>query len=177
MDAATASIDQGIGSIAASGSKSVIPTKSTTYTLTAGNKDGTVTSKADVTVKEVAVIILDGDPIKGMASFDCPMFTGYVKNIGTATGWNCGIDFRAYSDPDRKTIIDTAYGFPANLGDIDPGQRAFYEAIFFNLTSWDQVKSFDYKITWLNRNLLEGQQLGITQGWWSIKYPTMWMPL
>jgi hypothetical protein len=65
------------------------------------------------------------------------MLTGYVRNTGPVTGYNCGIDFRAYSDASRTTIIDTAHGFPPDLGDIGSGQRAYYEAIFFNLTSWN----------------------------------------
>jgi hypothetical protein len=154
IDAATASIDQGIGSVGSSGERTVTPTENTTYTLTAGNSDGTVTKTASVTVKEVAVIVLDGTPKKTMTSYDCPMLTGYVRNNGTVTGYNCGIEFRAYSDSNYTTIIDTAHGFPADLGDIGPGQRAYYEAVFFNLKSWDQVKSMDYKITWLNRNSL-----------------------
>jgi hypothetical protein len=88
-NASSASIDQGIGSVAASGSLDVKPTASVTYTLTVRNNDGTATAKADVTVKEVAVLVLDGDPSKGMKSYGCPYFYGYVKNIGTVTGYNC----------------------------------------------------------------------------------------
>jgi len=165
LNAATASIDQGIGSVGAEGERTVSPTTTTTYALTVGNLDGTVKETAIITVKEIAVIILDGNPKKSMTSYNCPQFTGYVKNVGTVTGYNCGIDFRAYSDPNRTTIIDTASGFPADLGEIGPGQRAYYEAVFFNLTAWNQVKSWDYKITWLNINLLGIKEIGITEGW------------
>ena len=163
--AATASIDHGIGSVSASGSQNVEPTETTTYTFTVGNPDGTVTATATVTVKEIAVLVLDGSPKKKMTTFDCPYFDGYVKNIGQVTGYNCMIEFHAYSDTERHTIIDTASGFPANLGNIAPGQRAHFEAIFFDLTSWDQIKSWDYEITWLNLNAREELRYGLTEGW------------
>lgn len=86
-----------------------------------------------------------------MTSYECPQFSGYVKNIGNATGYNCMIEIQACSDPNKITIIDTAKGFPADLGDIAPGQRAYFDAVFFNLTSLDQIASYTYKITWLDR--------------------------
>ena len=47
------SIDNGIGTVAASGSTTVSPTTTTTYTLTATGSGGTVTATATVTVKEL----------------------------------------------------------------------------------------------------------------------------
>jgi len=164
-NATTVSIDQGIGFVSTSGDWSVSPTTTTTYTLTAGNKDGTVNKSTAVTVKEVAVLVLDGEPVKRMTSYGCPQFTGYVKNTGPVTAYNAMIQFRAYSDVNRTTIIDTASGFPADLGDIGSGQRAYFEATFFKLNSWDQIKSWDYQITWLNKNMPPGMQRGITVGW------------
>jgi hypothetical protein len=165
LTAATAIIDHGVGSVSASGNMDVKPTQTTTYTLTVGNPDGTVTAQATVTVKEIAVLVLDGTPKKKMTSYGCPYFEGYVKNIGQVTGYNSMIEFHAYSDTHRITIIDTASGFPSNLGNITPGQRAKFEAIFFNLTSWDQVKSWDYTITWLNINARPELRNGVTEGW------------
>jgi len=98
-----------------------------------------------------AKIVLDGDFTKSMTSYDRPQFSGYVKNTGNATGYNCMIEIHAYSDSNKITIIDTAKGFPADLGDIGAGQRAYFEAVFFNLTSLDQIISDDYKISWLDR--------------------------
>jgi Domain of unknown function (DUF4082)/PASTA domain len=48
--ATTVAIDQGIGTVAASGTRSVSPTATTTYTLTATNAAGSVTATASVTV-------------------------------------------------------------------------------------------------------------------------------
>lgn len=165
LNAATAVIDQGIGSVSASGNMDVHPTQTTTYTFTVGNPDGTVTATATVTVKEIAVLVLDGTPAKKMTSYGCPYFGGYVKNVGLVTGYNCKIEIHAYSDTTRTTIIDTASGFPSNLGNIAPGQRAYFEAIFFNLTSWDQIKSWDYIITWLNINARPELRNGMAEGW------------
>ena len=98
-----------------------------------------------------ANMVLDGDFTKSMTSYDCPRFSGYIKNIGNGVGYNCMIEIRAFSDTGKNTIIDTANGFPGNLGNIDPGQRAFFEAIFFDLDSLDQIVAYDYEITWLDR--------------------------
>lgn len=165
INAATATIDNGVGSVSASGSKTVSPTTTTTYALTLTNPDGTTTASTTVTVKEVAVIVLDGKPSKKMTSYDRPYFSGYVRNDGAVTGYNVMIVFHAYSDSNKHTIIDTASGFPANLGNIGAGQRAYYEAVFFNLTNWNQIKSWDYVITWLNLNVGPELQNGIITGW------------
>jgi hypothetical protein len=52
--AASVSINQGIGSVAASGSRVVTPAATTTYTLTATNAGGTTTATAVVTVQGAA---------------------------------------------------------------------------------------------------------------------------
>lgn len=98
-----------------------------------------------------ATIVLDGDFTKSMTDYNRPQFSGYVKNTGNATGYNCMIEIKAYPNTDKITIIDTANGFPANLGDIGVGQRAYFEAVFFNLTALNQIVAYDYKITWLDR--------------------------
>ena len=49
-NATTVSINQGIGTVAASGTRSVSPTATTTYTVTATNATGSVTDPATVTV-------------------------------------------------------------------------------------------------------------------------------
>ena len=49
-NATTVTINQGIGTVAASGTRSVAPTATTTYTLTATNAAGSVTATATVTV-------------------------------------------------------------------------------------------------------------------------------
>jgi hypothetical protein len=80
-----------------------------------------------------------------MTSYDRPQFEGYVKNTGNNTGYNCIVEIKCYSDPNKITIIDTANGFPSDLGDINPGQRAYFDAVAFNCTSHNQIKSYDVK--------------------------------
>jgi OOP family OmpA-OmpF porin len=50
-NATSSSIDQGVGSVDASGTRQVCPSSTTTYTLTANGAGGTRTSSATVTVK------------------------------------------------------------------------------------------------------------------------------
>lgn len=56
-NATSVSIDQGIGTVAASGTQSVSPTQSTTYTLTAIGNGQTVTGTATVTVTPLTGIL------------------------------------------------------------------------------------------------------------------------
>jgi hypothetical protein len=98
-----------------------------------------------------ANIVLDGDLSRTMTSYGCPQFEGYVKNTGNNTAYNCMVEIKCYSDTNKVTIIDTANGFPSDLGDINPVQRAYFDAVAFKCTSHNQIKSYDVKITWLDR--------------------------
>ena len=98
-----------------------------------------------------ANLVLDGDLVKVMTSYDSPEFDGYVKNIGDNTAYNCMVAITCFSDTGKTTIIDTANGFPANGGDIPVGTRAFFDAVAFNCTSHDQIQATTVKITWLDR--------------------------
>jgi len=86
-----------------------------------------------------------------MTDYGCPQFEGYVKNIGNNTGYNCMVEIACFSDTAKTTIIDTAKGFPADLGDIAPGIRAYFEAVAFDCKSHNQIKGTTVKITWLDR--------------------------
>jgi len=99
----------------------------------------------------VAKIVLAETMVRTYTSYNCPVFTGYVKNTGDATGYNVKVAITCFSDDQKKTIIDVANGFPANLGDIGPGQRAYFEAVVFGCDSWDDIKGWTVKITWLDR--------------------------
>jgi len=98
-----------------------------------------------------AVIVLDGPLFRTYTSYGTPQFTGYVKNTGTGTGYNCMVDIACYSDSNKITIIDNAKGFPADLGDIGVGQRAFFKAVAFECSSHSQILSYSVDITWLNK--------------------------
>ena len=118
--------------------------------LIACEKDKPFESPFSPQVK-VAYIALDGMLSRTYTSYDTPQFEGYVKNTGTGTGYNCMVDITCYSDPNKTTIIDNAHGFPADLGDIAPGQRAYFDAIAFDCTSHSQIQSYSVKITWLDK--------------------------
>ena len=106
----------------------------------------------EAVAKPEANIVLDGALNGGYMGYDMWGFTGYVKNIGNGTGYNCMVDITCYSDASKTTIIDNAHGFPADLGDIAPGIRAYFEAIAFNATSMADITYTSVKITWLNRD-------------------------
>ena len=155
----TITIDQGVGSVGPSGSVSVGPTVSITYRLTASNTFGVKTASCSIAVNAVANMILVSDISRTMTSYGCPVFLGYVQNIGTATGYNCMVTITCYSDAAKTTIIDTAHGFPANLGDIPPGVMAYFDAVAFNCTSHDQIPAYAVKIEWLTRDAAINQRL------------------
>jgi len=98
-----------------------------------------------------AAIVLDGSLSRTYTSYGTPQFTGYVKNTGTGTGYNCMVDIACYSDTNKVTIIDNAHGFPADLGDIGVGQRARFEAVAFECSSHSQILSYSVDITWLDK--------------------------
>ncbi len=102
-------------------------------------------------VVKAANIVLDSDLTMSMTTYGRPQFTGFVKNVGNGTGYNCMIEITCYSDAAMTTIIDVADGFPANLGDIPVGVRAAFEAVAFELNSLAQIVATTAKITWLNR--------------------------
>lgn len=113
-------------------------------------------SPADPKIEEVikprlkANIVLDGELVRGYSYWGLG-FTGYVKNIGNGTGYNCMVEIQCFSDSSETTIIDTAKGFPADLGDIKPDQRARFEAIAFEAKVMENIRYRSIKITWLDR--------------------------
>lgn len=109
-------------------------------------------SSCDALAEKVAMLILDGGWTTSLTSYGSPQFVGYVKNTGNGTAYNASIEITCYSDTAKTTIIDTATGFPANLGDIPPGARAYFEAISFNTNSHEDIKATDYTIDWLDRD-------------------------
>jgi len=147
--ATSVTIDQGIGAVGASGSRDVSPEETKTYHLTAINNDGQTNSSCTITVNARAIFVLDGNLKKNYTSYGSPRFEGYVKNVGNATGYNVMVEITCYSDENKTTIIDSAKGFPADLGNIGPGKRAYFDAIAFDCNSHSEIKAIDIEITWL----------------------------
>jgi len=149
-NATSVEIDQGIGPVPSSGSKEINPEETTTYTLTAKNSDNQITKTCQVEVEARAIMVLDGDLQKTYTFSGTPRFEGYVKNIGNMTGHMVIVAISCYSDARKTTIIDVAYAFPSNLGDIRPGQRVYFEAIASDVNSHDDIKAIDVKIDWVD---------------------------
>jgi hypothetical protein len=148
-DATRCVITPMIGDVPTSGSKSVILTTvgATTFTLTAENTDGAVTATRTVTATAAANFVLVGYS-KDMTSYHCPVINGTVRNDGNATGYNVMISWSAYNA--ANTIIDTASGFPADLGNIPVGVSAVFDAVFFKLTAWSQISKLTWTMDWLD---------------------------
>jgi hypothetical protein len=64
-DATSVTIDNGVGTVALSGSTTVSPTTTTTYTLTATNSAGSVTATTTVTVSSLLTITYNGNGSTG----------------------------------------------------------------------------------------------------------------
>ena len=99
----------------------------------------------DTPTREASFILVSST--QGYTSYGCCEITGTVKNVGQATGYNVMIEFQAYNA--NNTIIDTASGFPADLGNIPVGVSATFDAVFFELYNWNVIAKTTYEITWL----------------------------
>ena len=157
-------VDQGIGNVSTSanvlisGTIDVSPEETTTHTLTAVGSSGTVTASCTVEVTARAIFELTADAC-GYTTYGCCNIIGTVKNVGNATGYNVMIEFQAYNA--NGVIIDTAHGFPANLGNIPVGVSATFEAVFFDTYNWSLIPAFSYEITWLTAQGVRLTQTGI----------------
>lgn len=109
-------------------------------------------SSCDWFAAKVAELVLDGNWQRTYTSYRSPQFEGYVKNIGNRTAHNASIDITCYSDVGKTTIIATVTGYPADLGDIPPDARAYFDAVCFTVSSHDDIKATDYTIDWLDRD-------------------------
>lgn len=154
----TVTIDQGIGTVSATGTTEVSPEETTTYILTAKNNDGQRTASCTVEVTARAIFELTSYSY-GYASYGCCEITGTVKNVGNAIGYNVMIEFQAYNASD--IIIDTANGFPASLGNIPIGVSAAFDAVFFEVYDWAIITKTTYEITWLSAQGVRLTQIGI----------------
>jgi len=109
-NATSVTIDQGIGSVAASGSLSVAPAGSTTYTLTASNSAGTVTKAATITVASTGGSVTtqigsSADDVNEINStLTSNATTVWLGNGGSATTSYTGLRFASVAIPAGATI-------------------------------------------------------------------------
>jgi len=153
-DATTVTIDNGVGTVALSGSTTVSPTTTTTYTLTATNTAGSVTATTTVTVSSLLTITYDGNgntagtvpvdlssPYEYGATVTVLGNTGELTRIndgGTSyyfTGWNSKADGSGSDQAEGSAfiigvsnVILYAQWIPYALRDIGPaGGYIFYD--------------------------------------------------
>lgn len=129
-------------------------TSKTTYYLRAYaiNKVGTAYGK-EITFKTLAkpAHFIVTSQSNFVTDYNRPAILVTIKNDGESTGYNVGVDINALQG---STIIDKGTAFPADLGDILPGQSAQDDAVFFKLTP-SQVAGLTFStpvITWLTKN-------------------------
>jgi uncharacterized repeat protein (TIGR02543 family) len=153
-DATSVTIDNGVGTVALSGSTTVSPVTTTTYTLTATNTAGSVTATTTVTVSSELTITYNGNgntagtipvdlssPYQSGATVTVLGNTGDLIRIndgGTSyrfTGWNTKADGSGSDQAEGSTfimgasnIILYAHWTPYVLRDIGPaGGYIFYD--------------------------------------------------
>jgi hypothetical protein len=113
IEGASAYIDQGIGSVAQSGKKTVIPAATTKYTLVAKNNKGETKVEATVTVAAAAAAA------NWTGTWQCGQYKMYLTQTGSqVTGWydNQNGDIEGYAA--GGTIVGTWYDAQAGSRDI-----------------------------------------------------------
>ena len=128
--AATATIDQGVGNVALTGTRVVSPGATTTYTLTASNEVGSVTAVAQVIVSAGAQPSVAGLPVISLfsanpwsiASGESTMLSWNVSNTSTVT-------------------IEPGVGAVASAGNISvsPAATTSYTLTATNASGWSSV--------------------------------------
>ena len=92
-----------------------------------------------------------GEITTGMKSYGSPYYAGTVQNTGDGTAYNASIEFTIYEDEAHTKILGTAWDALADLTDIKPGQSTDFEAVARSLTTTDQLKYYNVKITYLTK--------------------------
>jgi len=162
-NATSVMIDQGIGNVDKTGNVEVSPEETTTYTLTAINSDGQKTASCKVEVDARAIFELTSYEHSYTPDYLCCRIIGTVQNVGNATGYNVMIEFQAYVS---DVIVDTALGFPADLGSIPVGASALFDAVFYDFCGelvWDAISKVTYEITWLTAQGMSMTQIGVVR--------------
>ena len=101
-------------------------------------------------LEDADIIVQEDTLVQDRKSYKSCYLAGFVYNAGYYTAWNVKVTFTAYGEGD--VILDTASGFPADLGDIPAGVSAKFEAIFFDITKWSTIKKYTWKTEWLTRS-------------------------
>lgn len=120
--ARTVSIDNGIGQVAATGSRMLYPAASATYTLAASNDGGSVTATASVTVQESAVV---GNPVIDFTA-------NHLGGTSWRLNWNVLYATQVIIEPDIGPVNPTGNTIVA----VPSGQRKTYRLTATNNWGW-----------------------------------------
>ena len=128
--ATSVSIDQGVGTVAATGTVAVSPAATTTYTLTATNAGGTSSASLTVTVTPADTPVISPGGVVNAATFDARLSPGsilavYGQNLAggtTAALFQQGAFVPAWTDPNGNSIQISAGGRPCPLVYVSPTQ-------------------------------------------------------
>ena len=142
-NANTAVIDNGIGTVSASGSLTVYPKATTTYTLTATNDNGGVSAQVNVAVK----VLLNSIGRQYNKEYKYCFIGGTMKNLSNYTIYDVLLDFSVYNTA-NTAIIEISRARPANGGMIDPGETEEYKAYLTKVTAWDQAGKITLTASW-----------------------------
>jgi hypothetical protein len=167
-DAASVTIDHGVGTVALSGTTAVNPTTTTTYTLTSANVAGSVTATTTVTVSLGVTVIYNGNgatagtvPVDPSSPYQSGVTVTVFGNAGDLvrihsggtsyrfTGWNTkadgsGTDQAGGSTFTMGTSPVTLYAqwTPYVLRDIGPaGGYIFYDKGVYSKAEFTTVKA------------------------------------
>lgn len=105
--ATSCSINQGIGSVAVDGSRTVYPSLTTTYTLTATNNSGSVTSSVTVTVTIVYPVVTSFTATPDNMKFGASSLLSWATTDATSISINQGIGAVASSGTKSVSPDDT----------------------------------------------------------------------
>jgi len=137
-DAASVSIDQGIGSVPATGSKELSPTRTTAYTLTATNAGGTVT-------KSVVLYITEPPPTPPPSTVDTTPPS--IKDISTSSETDTSAVITWTTDEPATSAIeygkDTEYGLTASSAELTTDHNITLSDLEPNNAYHFRVKSID----------------------------------
>ncbi len=97
QNATTVTIDNGIGTVAATGTHDVSPTEATTYTLTATNADGQQTATAEVTILPAADLTFSFDPAPPVWTYEGGVTSSTFSEILTEVNGVSGNVYSAFT--------------------------------------------------------------------------------
>jgi hypothetical protein len=137
-DAASVAIDQGIGEVAANGSKELSPSKTIAYTLTATNAGGTLTKAVVLYVKEPT-----STPSPPIADTTPPV----IKDVSTSSETETGVTITWTTNEPANSNVEygkeTNYGLSVSLPDLTTNHSIIVRDLEPNAAYHFLVKSSD----------------------------------